>query len=262
MDFSFAKKFLLTFTFLYLSFSGVAKSQSSTHKDSLLTAASQLFDEAKEQQALQIFLKVLELEEDNFQSLWHSSFLYARIGFRLDDEQAKKKHYQQALHYAEKAIAAQPENGYAHFVMAVANGRLSDLARPTRRIKKSHLVKEHAELAVSKIPDYGPAWHMLGLWHSKIANVGSAKKLAAGLFSKGVPKGASNEKAVEYITKAISINPEHTLRYKLDLAKHYKRANQPKKAIQVLHEVLDLPAQNPIDEWEQNEAETLLKNLH
>lgn len=247
-----------------LMFSAIGESvyaQKSTRTDSLLAQAHSYFNQSLEQQALARYLEVLETDNNNFEALWHTSLLYARVGYRYDSEAEMIENYQKALSYAERTLKLYPDQGYSHFVYAVANGRISDVSDSQTRIKKSHLVKKHAEKAVQLLPDYAPAWHLLGLWHSKIANVGSARQFAAGLFSEGLPEGASNQKAVEYMQKAIRIQPEQTLRYKLDLARHYERAGQNTNAIQTLKEIVQITPKNNIDQWNLERARDLLKKL-
>ncbi|MEQ8525088.1 tetratricopeptide repeat protein [Gracilimonas sp.] len=249
--------YLLVLTLLYSNADG----QTLSNADSISQKAAEYFYESEEKKSLQNYLKVLEIEPDNFEALWHTSLLYARVGYRYESEAEMIENYQKALSYAEKTLKLYPDEGYSHFVYAVSNGRISDVSDSQTRIKKSHLVKKHAEKAVQLLPEYAPAWHLLGLWHSKIANVGSARQFAAGLFSEGLPEGASNQKAVEYMQKAIRIQPEQTLRYKLDLARHYERAGQNTKAIQTLKEIVQIAPNNDIDRWNLERARDLLQKL-
>lgn len=229
--------------------------------DSLLSEAKQLFDEAREKEALNTYLEVLEKDENNFEALWHSSLLHARIGFRLDNKDEMMERYQKALEYAEKTMEYYPGKGHSHFVYAIAHGRISDLSDNKTRIEKSHIVKEHAEKAVEKIPEYAPAWILLGVWHSEVANINSARKLAAGVVSEGIPDGASNEKAEEYIKKALELDPAQAIRFKLDLGRHYLRTGETEKAVQALQEVLELEPQNEIDEWNLERAGKILEEI-
>lgn len=256
-----SRKIVCPLIFLCLFFSEIAQSQSSASKDSLLQEASQLYDQAREEESLHTYLKVLEIEEDNFKALWRTSLLYARIGYRMDTDKEMMENYKTALSYAEKALEKKPESGYSHFVIAVAHGRISDLSKPQVRIKKSHLVKKHIQKSIQLIPEFAPAWHVYGLWHSKLANVGTGQKLAAGVFSKGIPKGASNQKAEEYILKAMEMDPKNELRYKLDLARHYRRAGQTQKAKDTLEEVLQFDPETDIDRWNLNRAQQILQEI-
>ncbi|MCP9290952.1 tetratricopeptide repeat protein [Gracilimonas sediminicola] len=255
------KKTLPLFFIIFLIWGETCPAQNTSSIDELLLEAGRRFDNSEESEALNIYLEVLKQETQNLEALWHTSLIYARVGYRYDSEEEMMENYQKALTYAEKTLELYPDEGYAHFVYAVANGRISDLSDSQTRIRKSHVVKKHAQKAVELLPNYAPAWHLLGLWHSKIANVGSARQFAAGLFSDGLPEGASNQKAVEYMQKAIRLQPEQTLRYKLDLARHYERAGENNKAIQILKEVVQITPKNDIDRWNLERARDLLKKL-
>lgn len=239
----------------------LAKAQDTLATDSLASKAASYFEEAEEKEALETYLDVLDKDPEHFEALWHTVLLYARIGFRMDSKKEMEDYYKRSLEIAEKTLELYPDSGYSNFVYALAQGRMSDISGSGTRIKKSHIVKEHADKAVELLPNYGPAWHLLGVWHSKVANIGSAQRFAAGIFSKGIPDGASNAKAEEYIKKAIELRPEKVIRFKLDLAHHYERSGQKQKAIQILNEVVQEDPRNEIEEWNLERAKKLLEEL-
>ena len=261
MNTSPAIKGSLIFLMFILGINHIASSQDKSVGDSLLTKAETLLMQGDEESALRNYEKVLSSDAENFIALWHTALLYARIGFRKESEKQMLEFYNKSLEYAERTLQLYPGKGHSHFVYAVANGRISDLSNSQTRIEKSHVVKEHAEKAVELLPDYAPAWHLLGLWHSKVANVGSASQFAAGIISKGIPEGASNEKAADYIQKAIDMQPSQAIRYTLDLGKHYIRSGNEEKALQTLRSVLKMDTQNDIDRWNLEQGRNLLKEL-
>lgn len=255
-----SNSFCLAF-FLCFFIPDQAKAQDSVFIDSLSRDATTHFDEGEEQRALEIYLTVLSKDPHHFEALWHTSFVLSRIGFRLDSKKEMSDYYNQALEYAKKTLELYPDKGLSHFVYAIAQGRISDISNSRTRIQKSHIIKKHAEKAVELLPNYGPAWHLLGIWNSEIANVGSAQRFAAGIFSGGLPEGASNKKAEQYIKKALELTPDQVIRFKLDLARHYERSGQKQKAIGTLKEVLKESPRNPIDEWNLERAKGLLEDL-
>lgn len=239
----------------------LAKAQDTPATDSLASKAAAYFEEAEEEEALETYLNVLDKEPEHFEALWHTALLHARIGFRMDSKKEMENYYKRSLEIAEKTLELYPDSGYSHFVYALTQGRMSDISGSSTRIKKSHIVKEHADKAVELLPNYGPAWHLLGIWNSEVANIGSAQRFAAGVFSKGLPDGASNEKAEEYIKKALELKPEQVIRFKLDLARHYDRSGQKQKALSTLREVVQEDPRNEIDEWNLQRAKKLLEEI-
>lgn len=237
------------------------QAQNPAVNDSLLNSATQLFDQYKEREALQTYQKILQRDSLHFEALWHTSLLYARIGFRISDSEQQKDYYHKAMKFAERTLNTYPDSGMSHFVYAVANGRISDISDTNKRIRLSHVIKKHTQKATEMMPDYAPAWLLFGVWHSEVANVSRAQELAASVVSEGIPEGASNEKAVEYIKKAIELNPDNKIRYKLDLARHYKRTGENDKANKELQETLELEPQNDIDRWNLERAREILSEL-
>lgn len=261
MYISFLKSALFTFYVISSTFILSLQAQNTNATDSLLHLANQQFVKGNEKQALNNYKEVLEIDSLNFKALWRTSLLYSRIGFRVEDKKDQKKYYQQAMNYAEKTINEYPSKGFSHFVYAVANGRIADISDSQERIRRAHIIKEHTIKATELLPKYAPAWLLLGVWHSEVANVSSAQELAAGVFSKGLPDGASNAKAEEFIKKALELQPEQDIRFKLDLARHYKRSEQKQKAVQTLKEVVKETPTNEIDEWNLERARELIKEL-
>lgn len=226
----------------------------------LLQKAEERFEHKEEQDALEIYLDILEHDSEHFEALWNASLNYSRVGFRFDDEDRQKEYFKEAIDLAEKAVELYPDRGKSHYVKAVAVGRMADVAGTRERISSAHTIRESIEKAVELNPDYAPAWHLFGVWHSEVANVGRAEKIAARFISKGIPEGASDETAEEYLNKAIELNPDHML-FRLDLARHYLRSAQDEKAIPVLKKILEMEPDLKDDPEYLEEAEELLADL-
>jgi len=229
--------------------------------DKMLKEAEELFDEGKEEEALEIYLEVLDEEPENYEALWNASLIYSRLGYMLgdDEEDKQEEYYDKAIELAETAIEEHGDEGHSYYVMAVAKGRWSELQGNKTRVETSHEIKENIEKAADMIPDYAPLWHLYGVFHSDVANISGGEKFAANLISKGVPD-ASNEKAEEYLKKAIDMMPESIL-FRLDLAKHYLKVDDEESAKKVLEEVSDMEVELPNEEPLKEEAEELLEDL-
>lgn len=237
-----------------------SNAQNSEKTDSLLQLADECFHLMDEEKSLNLYLQVLEIDNDNYTALWNASLLFAREGFRQDEDESKRELYKRSLYYAEKVMLSYPDSGHSHYVYAVSNGRLSDLSDKKERIKKSHLIKKHIDRAVLIDPDYAPSWHLYGVWHSSIANISKAEKLAANMISEGIPSGSSHEKAEEYLKRAIEIRPEQIL-FRLDLAKHYKNSGQHEEAERELKKILKLEPKFMDDADHLENARNLLEEI-
>lgn len=226
----------------------------------LLQKAEEKFENKNEKGALNLYLDVLDMEPENYEALWNASLMYSRIGFRFEDESDQKSHFERAVELAEKSVALYPDSSRAHYVMAVAEGRMADVIGTGERIETSHRIEENIKRAIELDPDYAPSWHLYGVWHSEVANITRAERIAARFISGGIPGGASNETAEEYLKKAIEINPDHML-FRLDLARHYERSRQEEKAIPVLEEILDMEPDLKDDPQHLEDARELLDEL-
>lgn len=256
------KKYLiriLSFYFLTIFQISTVYSQNSDSTVEKLEEAGKLFETGEESKSLELYKSILDDEPENIEALWNTVVIYAKMGHRQESEEDRKRHYENALELAKRALEHHPESGYAHYAMAVAKARLTNVMDSGDRISASNDIKEHISKATDELEDFAPAWHLFGVWHSDVANVSGLEKTAAGLFSEGLPD-ASNEKAEEYLKKAISLN-EDTILFRLDLAKHYLKTDEKVKAREVLEDVLELDPKLKGDEEMLKEAEEILSDL-
>ncbi len=229
--------------------------------DKMLKKAEELFDEGKEEEALKIYMEVLDEESENYEALWNASLINSRLGYQLGDDEEEKQleYYNEALNLADRAIEHHDDEGHSYYVKAVALGRWSELQDNETRIETSHEIRENIEKAADMIPDYAPVWHLYGVFHSDVANISGAEKFAANLISEGVPDG-SNEKAEEYLKKAIEMMPECIL-FRLDLAKHYLKVDDEEQAREVLEEIKEMEPTLPNEGQLKEEAANILEDL-
>lgn len=228
--------------------------------EELIEKAKELVDEMEEEKALELFIKVLEEDPENYTALWNKSLLTTRKYYRMDDEDDQKEGYKKALEIAEKTLDLHPDEGHSHYVYAVAKGRLSDLEGTRDMISASHEIEDRISKAAELIPDYAPVWHLYGVWHSDIASANSAERSAARLVSDGLPDDAEEDKAEKYLKKAIDMMPESIL-FRVDLAKHYIEIDEKEKAIEVLEEAASMDVKMMDDDDKKEEAKELLDEI-
>lgn len=244
---------------------GDAASQSADSTDQhqslsqMLERAHDLHMSGEEQQALAIYRNVLDEDSDNLEALWNSSVIYAKVGHRKESDEEKREEFEESMELAERAVNNHPQSGHAYYAMAVANGRMTEVMGAGDKIDASRKIKQNIEKASELLPDFAPIWHLYGVWHSDVANMSGAVKAAAGLFSGGIPD-ASNEKAEEYLRKAISLDEDNIL-FHLDLAKHYLEVDRPEDARSLLKEIQTMEPQMKDDPMYIDDAEKLLDEL-
>lgn len=255
--------FLPVFLSLLLLFPAKADAQASDQINEVeekIALATEKFNKGEEEESLQLYMDVLESDNENFEALWNASILYARQGYRRESEDEQEENYRKALELAQKAIDLYPDRGHSYYAWAVGKGRMTELLGTNERIEAAHDIKEKIEKAAEMIPDYARVWHLYGVWHSDVANVSGIERTAAGLFSGGLPE-ASNEKAEEFLQKATEMNQERIL-FRLDLAKHYIKTDQDEKAEKELEKIIKMEPVTQDDPRNIREAEKLLKDLN
>jgi tetratricopeptide (TPR) repeat protein len=246
----------------FCGFTVLTPAQSATDRiDELLRKAEQQMDEMEESGSLETYLEVLEIDPEHYDALWNTSLLHTTIGFRYNDANDQKEYFERAIEFAEKSLQHHPDKGHSYYVMAVAKGRMADVAGIRRRIELGHEVEEYIDKALGLMPEHAPSSHLYGVWQSEVANVSRAERMAARFISGGLPDG-SDEKAEMYLSKAIEMDPESII-IRMDLARHYERSGQDEKAIATLEELLetDLQPQTKDDPGHLDDARKLLNDL-
>lgn len=205
----------------------------------LLEKAQELLKDYKDTEALQVYEQVLAISPQNFEALCKASFLHNRMGDRYQDETQKTEHFEKAKTYAMQAYGLRPHDAEANYVMAMSVGNLAMVSGPRKRLEGINQAKIFVDEALKSNSEHSGAWHLLGRWHFKMANLNLAEVTAAKIIFGGVTEEASNLKAIEAIQKAIQYNPEN-LRYYYDLATIYKELDKSAAYISTLEQALAL----------------------
>lgn len=248
------------FIFIFLSTflcKNTIHAQNSAH--SYVIKAEILNRELKEPEALVEFLKAYELEKNNDYILWNISFLYSKIGFRFNDNDKMNEYYNLAKKFAEFSLKANSNNAECNYVMAVAIGRIAEIASVSERVAAAREIKKYGEKALEINTDHAFANHLLGKWHYRAANLSWPEQIAADFFFGGLGE-ASNELSVNYFKKAIKIDPNEAFFY-LDLAIEYEEIDENEKAIELLKKAINLKPRAVDDPMYLNQCRELLKEL-
>lgn len=221
--------------------------------------ADSLYEAHQEAEALELYQQVLAESPKNFQALWRSSFLYSRLGNRQDREDTQKKYYNKAISLAKRALAVDSTHTQSNFVMAVAMGRKALISGSREKVSASRAIKRYADRAIKYDSTNAGAWHVLGRWHFKVANLSWLERAAANTLFGGIPD-ASNEKAAEYIRKAISLDEQYVL-YHYDLARVYRELGRKVQAIETCQKAIELPVLVPGDMKIKEQCKELIEEL-
>ena len=237
------------------------ESQDSSNVKELLQQAHEKLDEADEPGALELFETVLDSNPENYEALWNLSILYSKKGHRQDSEEQMETYYRKGKELAQRALDHHPDKSYSHYAFAVAIGRIAEIESPRERVRASEEIKKYVDKALELDADNEAAWHLLGVWHTRAANLTRAERWAANLLFGGAPEGASNSEAEECLKRAIELDPENIL-FHLDLARFYKTVERNEEAVEILKKTVQLEPREMDDPDLLDDAKTMLNELN
>ena len=223
------------------------------------TKADSLYEAYKETEALRAYENILEEQPENYKALWRASFLYSRIGNRKERTERQQEYYDKAISLAEQALKVDSTDVESNFVMSVAMGRKALIASARERVAASREIKKYVDRALAYDSTHAGAWHVLGRWHFKVANLNFVERLAAKTLFGGIPGDASNPKAVRAIERAIELKDQYVLYYH-DLAMVFDEMGKKKEAIQACQMALKQENLTPDDPKLKNDCRNWIED--
>ncbi len=219
------------------------------------------FDNAK---ALDEYLLALKAEPGNYEALWKTSRAYFDLGDMVDPKepdavQKQTKLYLEAGSYARQAIKANPDNTWGHFFYAAAMGKRVLLLGKKEQINMSKRIRDQIDRSIELDPNNGLAWHALGRWNRRMAEIGGMKRFFGGILYGSIPKG-SFEEAVKDFQKAIELDPNYGNNY-YELGLTYLAMKKYDLAGEEFQKCLDAPVTTAKDHIYKQEAQKELDNL-
>lgn len=231
----------------------------------MLERADDLYASLKTNEALRELFKVLKRDPKNSEALSKIARAYIDLGDRIvesesDWQEKRLKQYALAEEYARKAVQADPNLTWGHFYVAASLGKIAMLSPVSKQIDLAREIRAEAEKAIATDPRNGFAYHLYGVWHRKMAAISSMKRVLANMILwRSVPNG-NLEKSVEYLNKAISLNPKVIVHY-LELGRTYVAMGQWQLARRALKAAEELPVEFSDDPLNKKEAQTLLREI-
>lgn len=213
----------------------------------------------KEKEALLHYKSALEKDPNNITALCGAGFICTRIGNRESNATLKKSFFNTARNFADKAVKLNPNNAEAHYVMAVAMGRIALISGSKDKVAASRDIKKHIDKSLALNAQNGKAWNVLGKWNYEVANLNFAERGAANLLFGGIPDG-SIKKAIECYEKCASLDPSYVLNY-LELGKAYLNNGENAKAKAIWQKGLGMPNKMEGDDVLKKEMQAAINKL-
>ena len=231
----------------------------------LLQMADALYADFKPKEALDVFLKVLDIDPQNDEALTKTARVYIDFGDTIpestpDFSDKRLEQYLISEQYARKAVKANPAGAWGHFFVAASLGKISMESSVSKQIDLAHEIRAEVDKAIALDPQNGFAYHILGIWNRRLAEIGlMSRLLAQTILWRSVPKG-SFEKSEEYLKKALSINPD-VINHHLELAKTYVAMGKWNLARRYLRSIENLPIHYSDDQNHKEKARRLLQEI-
>jgi tetratricopeptide (TPR) repeat protein len=231
----------------------------------LLQQSDELYVALKPQEALKPLLRVLELEPNHQEALAKAARVYIEFGDIIAEtepgwEEKRFQQYRVAEDYARKAVKADPNNTWGHFYLAASLGKIAAHSSVSKQIDLADEIRSAVEKSIACDPQNGFAYHVYGVWHRRMAEVGKTSRfLASAFLGRSVPQG-NLKSSVEYFQKAIGLNPT-VISHHLELGKTYIAMGKWDLARASLKSSLVQPVQFSDDSKHKKEAEKLLREI-
>ncbi len=229
-----------------------------------LKAGDQYYAQFDDNKALEEYRRALELEPENYEALWKIARALIDVADALPPKEPgtltkQKKMYAEAEEYARRAVKLNPNDTWGHFFLSAAMGKRALMLGKKEQIEMSREVKAEIEKALELDPNNDLAYHALGRWHRRMAEIGGVKRALGGLFYGDIPRG-SFEESEKCFKRAIEIRPDYTNHY-LELGRTYLAMGKRDLAIQAFEKCLECPITTSKCELYKKEASEELARL-
>jgi len=229
-----------------------------------IKAGDEYYAKWEDQKALDEYLKALQSEPNNYEALWKAARGYVDVGDLVSGKgkEADNKRfdlYLKAEKCAEKAVGLNPNDTWGHFFLSAALGKKVLLLGKKEQIDVSKKVKAEIDKAIELDPNNDLAYHALGRWHRRMAEIGGAKRAIGSLLYGSIPKG-SFEESEKWLKKAVELKPDY-VNHHLELGRTYLAMSKKDLATVEFKKCLELPESSSKDKSLKEEAREELEKL-
>jgi tetratricopeptide (TPR) repeat protein len=231
----------------------------------LLKNADRLYQQFKPKEAAAELQKVLQVDARNFEALVRMARAHIDIGDSIPEQDSnwkerRIKEYAVAEDYARRALKVDPQSTWSHFWLAASVGSAAVILPVAKQIELSGQIRDAVERSIALDGKNGLAYHIYGVWHRKMAEIGRTSRVFASVFYGSSPPEGSLEKSIEYLKKAVALNPS-VIVSRLELARTHVAREEWPPARTLLRSVAELPIQFSDDAKHKQKAEQLLEEI-
>lgn len=191
-------------------------------------------------EALQCYLPVEKCEPKNLHVLLCIARQYRHLAADAPAIEEKRRLANLGKVYAMRAVAVDPSEAEAHLSVAICYAKMVPLLETNKdKMEASRRIKVSVDKAISLNPNLDLAWHVLGTWHQRLADLGAVKRTLASVVYGKMPD-ATNEDSVRCFKKAIALNPDRLIHH-IELGRTYAQMGKDADAKRCLTKGLSMP---------------------
>jgi tetratricopeptide (TPR) repeat protein len=210
-------------------------------------------------EALSFYLPAEKLDPNNVRLLVRIAREYRHLMSDATRAAEKLQLGNRAVDYAQRAVALAPNDPETQLALAISYGKMLPIEGIKQQIANSRLIKIAADKAIALDPNNDLAWHVLGRWYQKLADVGPWKRALAQVANCTLPP-AKYEEAVGCFEKAIALNPNRLMHY-IELGRTYAQMGRDADARKFITQGLAMSDTEKDDPETKNLGRQMLKKL-
>jgi tetratricopeptide (TPR) repeat protein len=231
----------------------------------LIKQADRLHAEFKPREGAAELQKVLQMEPRNVEALAKLSRAYIDIGDSIAESQPDWKErrireYRRAENYARQAVKADPNSTWGYFYVAASLGTMAAVLPVAKQLDIAEEIRSATEKAIALDPHNGFAYHVYGVWHRRMAEIGKTTRVLASLWYGRSPPRGDLDKSVDYLKKAVVLNPS-VIVSRLELARSHAAREEWPAARAQLKLVAELPVKYSDDGQHKQKALELFEEI-
>lgn len=209
---------------------------------------------------MQLLEQALELDKKNDEILWKISRGYFDFADRKpNDLEYKKPFLYKGREFADRALALNDKSAGGHKWYAIHHGQIGEAEGTEQKIKNSYGMRDHTLLAIQYDPNDDANYHVMGRWHYALADLSWFERKIAGMIY-ATPPDASFEEALEFFTKANSLDPLD-IRNMLYIGYCHDQLGNEDKATEWFNNAIKANAETDSEKSLQAEAKEALDDL-
>ena len=211
--------------------------------------------------AYKSYKSALDLDGENFEALWKTADELIELGDVLPKSADQEIKYSEAVKFARKAVAVNPDHSDGHLILAMAIEKTALYKSGKEKLTLLNEVKMEAQRSLELNVQKDMAHCLIGRWNRSVINTNWLVKGMVKLIDRTIIGDASNEQAIVHFNAAIKINGSYPPYY-IELGKTFVFMDKWNDAKGAFEKVLDIVCTSKYDRRWKRDAKSYLQLLN